>query len=81
MRRVAGCLLCVLFAAPLIAQNAPPVDDKIDSPLEYFFGALAVIALVMTWLWLWLKTKRILQPRDLGPPEPGQGIEQTDEKP
>ena len=68
MKRFAGWVVCVWLAAPLLAQNAPPVDDKIDSPLEYFFGALAVIALVMTWVWLWMKSKHMLKPIQLEPP-------------
>ncbi|MCB9894981.1 MAG: hypothetical protein H6839_11075 [Planctomycetes bacterium] len=79
MKRLAGWLVCVWLAAPLMAQNAPPVDDKIDSPLEYFFGALALIALVMTWVWLWMKSKQTLQPRSLEPPpEPESPAEEPE---
>ena len=39
-----------------LAQNAP-VDDKIDSPLEYWFGALALAGIVVTWTWLWLRIR------------------------
>ena len=77
MKRIGGLLLYVWLSAPLLAQNAansaPPVDEKIDSPLEYFFGVLALIALVMTWTWLWLKTRDYLKPRVLvQPPEPAE---------
>jgi hypothetical protein len=48
--------LLILLAAPLMAQNAP-VEEKIDTPLEYWFGGLALTALVMTWLWLWLRIR------------------------
>lgn len=44
------------------------VDTSIDSPMEYFFGAMALIALVMTWAWLWLKTRESLKPKDVEPP-------------
>lgn len=44
-----------------------PVDTSIDSPMEYFFGAMALIALVMTWAWLWLKTRESLKPKDIEP--------------
>ena len=55
----------------LISNNAganADVDTSIDSPLEYFFGAMALIALVMTWAWLWMKSKDMLKPKEL-PPE------------
>jgi hypothetical protein len=74
MKRVAAAVLCVLYAAPLVAQNGAnaPVDDKIDTPLEYYFGALALIAIVMTWIWLILKIKnrKPVTPEDLKPPPP-----------
>ena len=43
------------------------VDMSIDSPMEYYFGAMALIALVMTWAWLWLKTRETLKPKDVEP--------------
>lgn len=54
----------------LLLNNAAnsDVDASIDSPMEYFFGAMALIALVMTWAWLWLKTRESLKPKD--PPLP-----------
>jgi hypothetical protein len=54
----------------ILAQNAP-VSEQIDTPLEYWFGALAAIALVMTWLWLWLKIRARVRQREQGlePPE------------
>ncbi len=72
MTRVAAMLCCLWFSLPLLAQNASnkPVDDKIDSPLEYYFGAMAVLAIVMTWLWLWLKTRQALKARQPEPPDP-----------
>lgn len=71
MTRVAALACCLWFSLPLLAQNAAnkPVDDKIDSPLEYYFGAMALLAIVMTWLWLWLKTRQSLRAR-IDPPEP-----------
>jgi hypothetical protein len=46
-----------------IAQNAPV--EPIDTPLEYWFGALALIALVMTWLWLWLRIRERVRAKEL----------------
>ncbi|MCB9935187.1 MAG: hypothetical protein H6840_05805 [Planctomycetes bacterium] len=70
MKRMAAVLFFACCSLPLLAQNANrPIDDKIDSPLEYYFGAMAVLAIVMTWLWLWLKTRRSLQPPEPAEPE------------
>ena len=46
----------------ILAQNAP-VNDQIDTPLEIWFGVLAGIALVVTWLWLWLKIRARVRER------------------
>jgi hypothetical protein len=46
----------------ILAQNAP-VTDAIDTPLEYWFGAMAAVALVVTWLWLWLKIRARIRER------------------
>ncbi|MBZ0138057.1 MAG: hypothetical protein K8I27_17000 [Planctomycetes bacterium] len=54
----------------LLANNAganASVDTSIDSPMEYYFGALALIALVMTWAWLWLKSRETLKLKDVEP--------------
>jgi hypothetical protein len=45
-----------------IAQNAPV--EQIDTPLEYWFGALALTALVMTWLWLWLRIRERVRAKE-----------------
>ncbi|MCA8911665.1 MAG: hypothetical protein KDB82_08160 [Planctomycetes bacterium] len=70
MKRAVLVATCLIAAGALCAQNAnAPVDDKIDSPLEYYFGALALVAIVMTWAWLILKMKNRRQttPEDLEP--------------
>ena len=69
MTRVVALACCLWLSLPLLAQNASnkPVDDKIDSPLEYYFGAMALLAIVMTWLWLWLKTRQSLRARTDSP--------------
>lgn len=63
MKRVALYVVCLWLAVPLFAQNAAnapatsPAEDRIDTPLEYYFGALALLAIVMTWAWVWLRIK------------------------
>lgn len=65
MKRVALVIGCLLSAAVLSAQNAgnAPERETVDSPLEYYFGALALFAIVMTWAWVALRLKhRIANP-------------------
>ncbi|MCA8936556.1 MAG: hypothetical protein KDB68_10145 [Planctomycetes bacterium] len=63
MKRVLLTVFCLCFALPLLAQDAANVsgntvtEEKIDTPLEYYFGALALLAVVMTWAWVWLRLK------------------------
>lgn len=69
---------------PLLSNAANSAQESlgaIDTPLEYYFGALALVAIVMTWLWLWLRTRdsirKLAEVRQLAaeleaekPPEP-----------
>ena len=59
-----GRVLDYLFILSNNAAANSAVDTAIDSPMEYYFGALALIALVMTWAWLWLKTRDTLKARE-----------------
>jgi len=43
------------------AANAPGKDD---STLELFFGAMALLALAMTWAWLYFRTKKPVSGQD-----------------
>lgn len=55
----------------ILAQNAP--TEQIDTPLEYWFGAMAAMALVVTWLWLWLKIRGKV--REVASPAPAEPAE------
>jgi hypothetical protein len=46
-----------------VAANSD-VDTSIDSPLEYYFGGLALLALVMTWAWLWMRLRENVKARE-----------------
>jgi hypothetical protein len=58
MKLMASALLVWLASA-----NTPEAD-AIDTPLEWYFGALAVTALVMTWAWLYLKSRERMKVRE-----------------
>ena len=42
---------------PLLSNAANRPVEAIDTPLEYYFGAMALVAIIMTWAWLWLRTR------------------------
>lgn len=59
-----------LANAANVAANSPAKDE---SDLEFFFGIMALSAVLTSLLWLYFKIRKPLpQPDDLSGPHPGQ---------
>jgi len=87
MKWTAVALLLATSGLPLAAANAAANSeaDRIDTPLEYYFGGLALAALVITWLWLWLKVRGRVQavaPSEDAAPDknPGKNPDKNEDK-
>lgn len=53
-----------MLQANQLASNAVNAPPETSPELTWFFGGLALFALVMTWIWLWMKMRQSLRERE-----------------